>query len=346
MTSLKNLNKLEYLKTIGIVNIGTNGVGFSNPYDIAFSSDDRAFVINRHDAPINFKPENASAIRMGILNYEEEYLGEFGYGFGDGEGQFKLPVAMCFDSKDRLYVTDELNNRITVFNSSGKYLFSWGIYGSGIGEIDGPAGITIDNHDNVYIADQNNHRVQKFTSDGQFITSWGGFGCGNGELNMPWGICTDSKGDIYVADWRNNRVQQFTNNGDFKSCYGDNLKNGINLNRPSSVAVDDSGILYIADWGNHKVKILNRDGDLISVLDGEATLSKWAKEWYDKSPDQLQSREKANLIPELPSQFSTPYQKSAQTEPYFWGPVSVKIDANKRLYVVESLRHRIQVFSI
>ena len=36
MTSLKNLNKLEYLKTIGIVNIGTNGVGFSNPYDIAF----------------------------------------------------------------------------------------------------------------------------------------------------------------------------------------------------------------------------------------------------------------------------------------------------------------------
>ena len=56
---------------------------------------------------------------MGILNYEEEYLGEFGYGFGDGEGQFKLPVAMCFDSKDRLYVTDELNNRITVFNSSG-----------------------------------------------------------------------------------------------------------------------------------------------------------------------------------------------------------------------------------
>ena len=253
---------------------------------------------------------------------------------------------MCFDSKDRLYVTDELNNRITVFNSSGKYLFSWGIYGSGIGEIDGPAGITIDNHDNVYIADQNNHRVQKFTSDGQFITSWGGFGCGNGELNMPWGICADSKGDIYVADWRNNRVQQFTNNGDFKSCYGDNLKNGINLNRPSSVAVDDSGILYIADWGNHKVKILNRDGDLISVLDGEATLSKWAKEWYDKSPDQLQSREKANLIPELPSQFSTPYQKSAQTEPYFWGPVSVKIDANKRLYVVESLRHRIQVFSI
>ena len=346
MTSLKNLNKLEYLKTIGIVNIGTNGVGFSNPYDIAFSSDDRAFVINRHDAPINFKPENASAIRVGILNYEEEYLGEFGYGFGDGEGQFKLPVAMCFDSKDRLYVTDELNNRITVFNSSGKYLFSWGIYGSGIGEIDGPAGITIDNHDNVYIADQNNHRVQKFTSDGQFITSWGGFGCGNGELNMPWGICADSKGDIYVADWRNNRVQQFTNNGDFKSCYGDNLKNGINLNRPSSVAVDDSGILYIADWGNHKVKILNRDGDLISVLDGEATLSKWAKEWYDKSPDQLQSRENPNLIPELPSQFSTPYQKSAQTEPYFWGPVSVKIDAIKRLYVVESLRHRIQVFSI
>jgi len=346
MSTLKKLDKLEYLKTIGIVNIGTNGVGFSNPYDIAFSSDNRAFVINRHDAPINFRPEDASAIRVGVLNYEEEYLGEFGYGFGKGDGQFRLPVAMDFDSQDRLYVTDELNNRITAFNSSGEYLFSWGTHGKKLGEIDGPAGIAIDNEDNVYISDQNNHRIQKFTNNGQFISSWGSFGCGNGEFNMPWGISVDHKGDIYVADWRNDRIQQFTADGDFKSIYGNNVNDDINLNRPSSVVVDDSGILYIADWGNHKVKILNKNGSLISVLNGEATLSKWAKEWYGKLPEQLETRENANLMPELPRQFSTPYQKSAQTEPYFWGPVSVKIDTNQRLYVVESLRHRIQVFSI
>ena len=277
---------------------------------------------------------------MGVLNYEEEYLGEFGNGFGENDGQFRLPVAMDFDSKGKLYITDEFNNKVTVFNSSGDFLFSWGDYGDGLGEIDGPAGISIDHEDNVYVVDQNNHRIQKFTNDGQFILSWGAFGCGKGEFNMPWGIFADLQGDIYVADWRNNRIQEFTNTGEFKAIYENDF------NRPSSVVVDESGLLYIADWGNHKVKILNKSGNLLSVLDGQATLSKWAKEWYDKLPDQLEARKKANLVPELPSQFNTPYQKSAQTEPYFWGPVSVKIDSENRLYVVESLRHRIQVFSI
>ena len=207
-----------------------------------------------------------------------------------------------------------------------------------------PCGITLDKDRNVYVADWRNHRVQKFTSDGQFITSWGGFGCGNGELNMPWGICTDSKGDIYVADWRNNRVQQFTNNGDFKSCYGDNLKNGINLNRPSSVAVDDSGILYIADWGNHNVKILKRDGDLISVLDGEATLSKWANEFLEANLDEKRTRAISNLKPDLPSHLNSPYLISSQTEEYFWSPTSVNLDSEGKLYVTESSRHRIQIY--
>ena len=118
------------------------------------------------------------------------------------------------------------------------------------------------------------------------------------------------------------------------------------LRRLNVIAVDKQNNVYVSDWGNERVQILSEHGSHIQTLRGEATLSKWAKEWYGKLPDQLENRENANLMPDLPSQFSTPYQKSAQTEPYFWGPVSVKIDANKRLYVVESLRHRIQVFSI
>ena len=66
----------RYLKTVGIVNNGDNGRGFANPYDIAVSDDGRMFVLNRCD------PARRKAIRVGVCNLHEEYLYEFGYGFG------------------------------------------------------------------------------------------------------------------------------------------------------------------------------------------------------------------------------------------------------------------------
>ena len=50
------------------------------------------------------------------------------------------------------------------------------------------------------------------------------------------------------------------------------------------------------------------------------------------------------MIDELPEHLRTPYHIASQTEPIFWGPVSVVIDSNDRLLVTEHSRHRIQVF--
>jgi hypothetical protein len=49
-------------------------------------------------------------------------------------------------------------------------------------------------------------------------------------------------------------------------------------------------------------------------------------------------------MPELPAHLNTPYHVSSQTEPYFWGPVSVSLDREGRLYVTETNRHRFQVY--
>jgi len=96
---------LEYIKTIGIVNNGFNGRGFANPYDLAITADGTIYVINRCDTA------RASAIRVGILNFDEDYLGEFGYGNGSGDGQFVWAVSMRLDSQERLLITDEHNHR-------------------------------------------------------------------------------------------------------------------------------------------------------------------------------------------------------------------------------------------
>jgi DNA-binding beta-propeller fold protein YncE len=329
---------VSYVKTIGIVNNGYNGRGFANPYDTAISQDGRIYVLNRCD------PARASAIRVGVCNLDEDYLFEFGQGYGEGEGQLRLPVAMAFDRQDRLYITDEENHRVTIYSAEGAYLSQWGVMGSGEGEFNGPAGIAIDAEDHVYVVDQHNHRVQKYSRDGQFLLQWGDEGRGPGEFNLPWGVCVDADGHVYVADWRNDRIQKFSATGDFIAAFGESGDGDGQFCRPSGVAVDAEGFIYVADWGNERVQVLGPDGSFQLKLRGQATLSKWADEFFASNPDEWETRLQADLTPELPAHLNTPYHISAQTEPYFWGPVSVTVDRDNRLYVAETNRHRFQVY--
>jgi DNA-binding beta-propeller fold protein YncE len=329
---------LEYVKTIGIVNNASNGRGFANPYDTAISKSGTIFVLNRCD------PARAAAVRVGVCTLEEEYLGEFGKGYGSGDGQLVWPVAMDFDSRENLYITDEHNHRVTVFAASWEYQATWGVSGSAKGEFNGPAGIAIDRGDHVYIIDQHNHRVQKFTAQGDYVLDWGEAGASEGQFNLPWGIAVDVRGDVYVADWRNDRVQKFSTQGKFLAAFGASGSGEGQFHRPSGVAVDAEGYIYVADWGNERVQVLGPDGRFRLQLRGQATLSRWAEEYFASNPEERRERERSNLTPSLPPHLNTPYHVSSQTEPYFWGPVSVTVDAAGRLYVTETNRHRIQVY--
>lgn len=326
----------KYVKTIGINNNADNGRGFAYPYDLKVNSDGLIFVMNRW----------SKAPRVGVCNLDEDYIYEFGEGYGSDDGQFTLPVSLAFDSEERLYVTDEYLHRVSIFSAGGEFLNKWGTNGSGAGELDGPAGIVCDDDDNVYIVDQKNHRVQKFTREGQFLNKWGTHGNGQSEFNMPWGIALDSHGNVYVSDWRNDRIQKFTSNGEFITSFGETGNADGQLNRPAGVAVDGSGYVYIADWKNERVQVFAPDGSFVIKLRGEATLSQWSKEFLDANPDEKELREKSNLLPTLPTNIKDPYYVSSQTEPYFWGPVSVTIDFNGLLYVTESNRHRFQVYQL
>jgi len=329
---------LEYVKTIGIVNNASNGRGFANPYDTAISKAGTIFVLNRCD------PARAAAMRVGVCTLDEEYLGEFSSGYGSGDGQLVWPVAMDFDSQENLYVTDEQNHRVTVYDAGWNYRVTWGFFGTGDGEFNGPAGIAIDSEDIIYVVDQHNSRVQKFTAQGEYILQWGETGDGAGQFNLPWGIAVDSQNNVYIADWRNDRIQKFSPDGQFLAAFGESGEGDGQFHRPSGVAVDLDGNIYVADWGNERVQVLGQDGRFLLKLRGEATLSKWAEEYFATNPEEKRERDGANLIPSLPPHLYTPYHISSQTEPYFWGPVSVTLDDSGRLYVAESNRHRIQVY--
>jgi len=331
---------MKFLKTMGMINNLAIGRGFLGPNSCAISSDGRIFVLDYY-----LYPEKTS--RITVQTFEEKFLFEFAtlQGSNPGDKILKTPTDLEFDSKDRLYVTDEGLNSVLVYDSLGNYFRQWGNVGVNEGELNGPSGIAIDSEDNLFIVDQYNHRVQKFNNEGKFLNCWGIYAYQIGEFNLPWGICIDQNDDVYVADWRNDRVQKFNNEGEFLTLFGKTDTGDGELIRPSDVVVNSNGIIFISDWGNERVVILDRDGTYIcSELSGSTLTTKWTKDFFESNIDERYTRENSNLIPDLPEHLKMPYHKSLQTEPFFWGITDLTLDLEERLYVTEHRRHRIQIY--
>ena len=67
---------------------------------------------------------------------------------------------ICVDFTDTVYISEEGNNRVSVFSSSGQFLKCFGSYGSGKGQFQSPTGVAIDNTTgNMFVCDWGNDCV-------------------------------------------------------------------------------------------------------------------------------------------------------------------------------------------
>ena len=306
----------RYEKTIGR---GALDLGYYLPVDVAVRNDGIIAVIRSADTGPG---------HIAVNTYEEEPLRMFAHA-GTGEGQLTTPTCLAFDREGLLYVADQKNNRVSVFTIEGEYVSYWGDAGEGEGQLNGPSGMAFDGEDNLYLVDHRSHRVQMFSKEGRFLGGWGSFGSDEGQLNMPWGVTIDHEGNVFVADWRNDRIQKFTPSGEFLATYGQSGSGRGEFNRPSGVAVDLDGDIYVADWMNDRVQVVGNDGRFVSALTGAATLSKWGLEYLKANAEAARQRYLAD---------------DPDEERQFHGPVSVKLDQEGRLYVLETLRGRLQIY--
>jgi DNA-binding beta-propeller fold protein YncE len=329
----------RYSHTVGFY--AQNGRGFNNPVDVALGRDGVLYVLNRAGSDVELRMPYK---RVTMCTLDEDYLGEFSSG-GTADGQLMWPAAIAIDAEGKVYIADEALQRISIFDAKGRFLAKWGVKGSGAGAFDRPAGLAFDQDQHLLVVDGLNNRIQRYTKDGRLLGQWGRGGRGRGEFDLPWGIAVDRAGDVYVADWRNDRIQKFDAQGTFLASYGTSGRGDGEFSRPAGVAVDAEGHIYIADWGNERVQVLSPDGGFLAKFRGEAGLSKWGESYFISNQDELQERQKANLEPELNlSPTDDLREESASIEKFFWGPIAVKVDDQGRLYVVESCRHRIQIY--
>ena len=79
---------------------------------------------------------------------------------------------IAIDIFGNVFVADGDSHSIKKYDTTGRFLLSWGSPGTGPGQFSGPISVTTDSTGAVYILDGGNQRVQTFDGAGNFITSW------------------------------------------------------------------------------------------------------------------------------------------------------------------------------
>ena len=90
-----------------------------------------------------------------------------------GTPQLKCPYGIAL-AAEKLFVADSFNHRVVVFDTSLRFLFTFGHEGKEPGELSYPRGVANLGAGEIVVASQGNHRLEVFDMAGEYVRSIGG----------------------------------------------------------------------------------------------------------------------------------------------------------------------------
>ncbi|WP_432839788.1 peptidyl-alpha-hydroxyglycine alpha-amidating lyase family protein [Dactylosporangium sp. CA-092794] len=177
------------------------GPPFNGCTDIAVTADGDMFVTDGY-----------GNCRVHRFSAAGEPLGAWGE-VGSGPGQFRLPHAIVLDGAGRLLVADRENDRIQIFDRTGRYLGEWT-------DLQRPTDVAVAADGRIFVSelwrpkgnrgfvgdDPGRDRPSRLTvldPSGAVLGRWGAStGAKNapGNFIAPHGLAIDSRGSLYVAE--------------------------------------------------------------------------------------------------------------------------------------------------
>ena len=178
------------------------GGSFYGPRAIAISSANVVYVCDTGYKRIMVYDENGNFIR------------KFGVS-GMGMGEMDEPVGIALLDDDHLAVADTWNQRVQVFDVSGKGLQdgvtlvfevnAW--YTQSLNNKPYIAGSAVANA--IFVTDPEGSLIHQYDMSGKLVRTWNADGGDIDHFSMPTGITMGPDGSIWVADTENNRINKF-----------------------------------------------------------------------------------------------------------------------------------------
>jgi len=194
--------------------------------------------------------------RIVIFSPGGKLVGEFGK-FGQDSGCFIYPTDVAFSGDGRIFVSEYGgNDRISVFNEKGDFLYCFGTPGNGPGQLSRPSALCVDHRrKRIYVADACNHRIGIYNFDGKLLGYIGSIGREPSRLRYPYDLALLPDGCVAVCEYGNNRLQLFNADGRSLGVYGRPGRRLGELAYPWGLAINSKGQVFIVDAGNNRIQV-------------------------------------------------------------------------------------------
>lgn len=195
-----------------LLTLGTPGVEgsgpdhFTSPSDVAVAANGDVFIADGHN--------DVGNNRIMKFSKEGKFISSWGKS-GWAPGEFHAIHAIAIDPQGRVFVGDRGNNRIQIFDQSGKSLsVPWTQFGK-------PSGIAFDTRGQIYVADSESDDVQNPGWEegiriGDVKSGWV-----SAFIQFPWGdprttagngaefVAVDRDGNVYGGEPAPKRLQKY-----------------------------------------------------------------------------------------------------------------------------------------
>ena len=158
------------------------------------------------------------------------------------------PNGVIVSPDGHIYVCDDVNHGVSVFDVKGGSLFSFGSHGSGDKCFDWPRDLCFASDGLLYITDVDNSRICVYDKDGKFIGKFP-------TTCKPTCIDATDCGHLIVSSSSSHKVMIYTTGGELVHVFGEHGSGLGQFSGPSGVSVDSDGLIYIADRGNLCIQV-------------------------------------------------------------------------------------------
>ncbi len=264
--AIDNQGFIYVVSTYGhLYKLDSNG-GFINKYDLGEvdSSINNPSSIFFDSSKGNLLITAADSDKVFRISTNIQLIASYGSS-GSGNGEFSRPWSTYVDHNGKIYVTDENNSRVQVFNSNFQYQFQISRWNNDESGFDAVKDVIVLSDGTITVTSQNANTIEQFDYSGNHIRTFGYDGTGDSNLKGPQYMVKDSNDNIYVSTWgKNFAIKKFSSTGSFLQALTNASITTPKLFEPIDVDFDSNGNMYVLD--HERVILLTNSGEYVSTL--------------------------------------------------------------------------------
>jgi PKD repeat protein/uncharacterized protein YjiK len=349
-----------HVTTLGVTGeSGADNAHFNNPNNLIVDTAGNIYVADTHNHRVQKFDDSFNHVTT---------LGVSGV-LGADNAHFHSPSALAIGPDGALYVADGNNHRVQKFDAALDYQNTLGISGipylTDAEHLNHPGDVDVDEQGNLFIVERSGHRLLKMRPDGSLLATVGTpgvVGDDNVHFDWPQGVAVAPNGTVYVVETYNNRVQVYDHDLNYQTTLGTGFcgSESDEFCGPHKVDVDADGFVYVADTYNHRIQVFNSSHILVATLGltGESGQDNLHfsnprgvavdDEGYVYVADEANQRVQICTVAGGSGTCTTFVGESGVVSDDFAhlrAPLDVAVDANGRVYVVDSWwNQRVQIF--